>query len=250
MCASNLKELGRKKIFSRLNGRVIGGPSILSANFANLAADIDRAKAGGAELVHFDVMDNHFVPNLTVGPAVAASIVQATNLPIDANLQVYNPQTLIPALLNAGVASISVQFEAVTHLHRILSMIREGGAEAGIAINPTTSPRSLEWALPYADYVLVMTVNPGFGGQRFIPEMKQKVQHIREMTDLPIEVDGGITPDTAPLMVEAGAQVLVSGSAVYDNGDPAENMRRIIKAGRNAAAVARSSMTDPHSLCQ
>lgn len=222
----------RRKIFSRLNGRVIGGPSILSANFAYLATDVERAKAGGAELVHFDVMDNHFVPNLTVGPVVAASLVRATDLPVDANLQVYSPETLIPAFLDAGVASISVQFEAVTHLHRVLSMIREEGCEAGIAINPTTSPQAIEWALPYADYVLVMSVDPGFGGQHFIPEMREKVRCLREMTNLPIEVDGGITPETAPLMVEAGAQVLVAGSAVYDSGDPTKNMRKIIEAGR------------------
>lgn len=241
MYASSANASRRKKVFSGLNGRVIGAPSILSADFANLAADVRRAEAGGAELVHFDVMDNHFVPNLTVGPVVAASLVWATDLPVDANLQVYNPQTLVPAFLDAGVSSISVHLEAVTHLHRVLAMIREGGAEAGIAINPTTSPRAIEWALPYADYVLVMTVNPGFGGQNFISEMAQKVWRLREMTDLPIEVDGGITLETAPLMAEAGAQVLAAGSAVYHDGDPAENMRRIIEAGRKAAQAKQSS---------
>lgn len=241
MYASSVNASRRKKVFSELNGRIVGAASILSADFANLATDVRLAEAGGAKLIHFDVMDNHFVPNLTVGPLVAASLVRATDLPVDANLQVYNPQTLVPAFLDAGVASISVHFEAVTHLHRVLTMIREGGAEAGIAINPTTSPEAIEWALPYADYVLVMTVNPGFGGQNFIPEMVQKIRRLREMTDLPIEVDGGITPETAPLVVEAGAQVLAAGSAVYGNGDPAENMRRIIEAGRKAAQAIRSS---------
>lgn len=230
-------------MFSELNGRVVGAASILSADFANLATDVRRAEAGGAELIHFDVMDNHYVPNLTAGPLVAASLAQATDLPIDANLQVYNPQTLVPAFLDIGVASISVHFEVVAHLHRILTMIRESGTEAGIAINPTTSPEAIEWALPYADYILVMTVNPGFGGQSFIPEMVQKIRHLREMTDLPIEVDGGITLETASLVVEAGAQVLAAGSAVYGNGDPAENMRRIIEAGHKAAQVVRSSST-------
>ncbi|BBL78822.1 ribulose-phosphate 3-epimerase [Rubrobacter xylanophilus] len=219
--------------FRKLGDRVVGAPSILSADFAHLADEVERARRGGAELVHFDVMDNHFVPNLTVGPAVAASLVAATDLPVDAHLQVENPDSLIPAFIEAGVASISVQVEAATHLHRTLDMIREGGCEAGVALNPTTPPEMLGWALPYLDYVLVMSVNPGFGGQRFIPEMVEKVRRIREMCDLPVEVDGGITARTAPLMVEAGAQVLVAGSAVY-RGDPAVEMRRIIEAGRAA----------------
>ena len=219
--------------FGRLGDRVVGAPSILSADFAHLAEEVERARRGGAELVHFDVMDNHFVPNLTVGPAVAASLVAATDLPVDAHLQVENPDSLIPAFIEAGVASISVQVEAVTHLHRTLSMIKEGGCEAGVALNPTTPPELLGWAFPYLDYVLVMSVNPGFGGQRFIPEMVEKVRRIREMCGVPIEVDGGITAQTAPLMVKAGAQVLVAGSAVY-RGDPATEMRRIIEAGRAA----------------
>jgi ribulose-phosphate 3-epimerase len=194
---------------------------------------VKRAGDGGAELVHFDVMDNHFVPNLTIGPLVAASLVPETDLPVDAHLMVENPDNLIPAFLEAGVVSISVQPEAVTHLHRTLTMIRDGGAEAGVALNPTTPPETIEWATPYLDFVLVMSVNPGFGGQAFIPEMTDKVRRIREMTGLPIEVDGGITVDTAPLMVEAGAQVLIAGSAVY-KGDPATEMRRIIEAGRLA----------------
>jgi ribulose-phosphate 3-epimerase len=131
------------------------------------------------------------------------------------------------------VVSISVQQEAVTHLHRTLQMIRDSGCEAGVALNPTTPAELIEWALPYLDYVLVMSVNPGFGGQAFIPEMVEKVRRLKEMTDLPIEVDGGITAETTPLMVEAGAQVLVAGSAVY-KGDPATEMRKIIEAGRNA----------------
>ena len=221
--------------FRDLDGRVVGAPSILSADFANLAEEVRRAEAGGAELVHFDVMDNHFVPNLTVGPVVAASLVRATELPVDAHLMVMRPDSLIPAFVEAGVASISVQPEATLHLHRTLTAIRSAGLEAGCALNPTTPPEVLEWALPYLDYVLVMSVNPGFGGQEFIPEMADKVRRLREMTDLPIEVDGGITEKTAPLMVRAGAQVLVAGSAVYKKGDPATEMRKIIEAGRRAA---------------
>jgi ribulose-phosphate 3-epimerase len=221
--------------FSELGDRVAGGPSILTANFAYLAEEVRRAKDGGAELVHFDTMDNHFVPNLTIGPLVAASLVPETDLPVDAHLMVSNPDNLIPSFLEAGVASISVQPEVVTHLHRTLQMIRAGGAEAGVALNPTTSPESIEWALPYLDFILVMSVNPGFGGQDFIPEMAQKVRRLKEMTDLPIEVDGGINEETAPQMVEAGAQVLVAGSAVY-KGEPEEEMRKIIESGRAAVS--------------
>ncbi len=220
--------------FKELDDRVVGAPSILSADFANLAEEVRRAQDGGAELVHFDVMDNHFVPNLTVGPAVAASLVRATDLPVDAHLQVMNPDSLIPAFVSAGVTSISVQPEVSLHLHRTLLTIRAAGLEAGCALNPTTPPEVLEWALPYLDYVNVMSVNPGFGGQAFIPEMAQKVRRLKEMTDLPIQVDGGITEKTAPLMVRAGAQVLVAGSAVF-KGNPAVEMRKIIEAGRRAA---------------
>ena len=216
---------------------MVGAPSILAADFANLAEDVRRAEAGGARLVHFDVMDNHFVPNLTVGPDVAAALVRATNLPVDAHLQVMRPDSLIPAFVAAGVVSISVQPEVTTHLHRTLASIRDAGLEAGCALNPTTSPEVLEWAFPYLDYVNVMSVNPGFGGQAFILEMAEKVRRLREMTDVPIQVDGGITAETAPLMVEAGARVLVAGSAVY-RGDPATEMRKIVEAGRRAAEEA------------
>ena len=220
--------------FSELDGRVAGAPSILSADFAHLAEDVRRTEEGGAELIHFDVMDNHFVPNLTVGPMVAASLAGATELPIDAHLMVENPDNLIPSFVEAGVASICVQPEVVRHLHRTLSMIRAGGCEAGLALNPTTPPESVQWALPYVDYINVMSVNPGFGGQEFIPEMADKVRRVKQMTGVPVEVDGGITEKTAPLVVEAGAQVLVAGSAVF-KADPTTEMRRIIDAA-NAAA--------------
>jgi len=220
--------------FGELGGRVVGAPSILAADFANLAEEVRRAERGGADLVHFDVMDNHFVPNLTVGPAVAASLAAAIDLPIDAHLQMTNPDNLIPSFGEAGVASISVQPEVVTHLHRTLEMIRAGGCEAGVALNPTSPPELIQWALPFVDYINVMSVNPGFGGQNFIPEMVEKVRRLKDMTDVPIEVDGGITVDTAPLMVEAGAQVLIAGSAVF-KGDPAAEMRRIIEAGQAAS---------------
>ncbi len=219
--------------WGELGDRIVGAPSILAADFANLADEVRQAQRGGAELVHFDAMDNHFVPNLTIGPVVAASLVEATDLPVDAHLMVDNPDNLIAPFIQAGVASISVQPEVVTHLHRTLTMIRDGGCEAGVALNPTTPPELIEWTFPYLDYVLVMSVNPGFGGQSFIPEMADKVHRLKEMTDLPVQVDGGITTETAPLMVEAGAQVVVAGSAVY-KGDPEAEMRKIIEASRRA----------------
>jgi len=219
--------------FGELGDKVVGAPSILAADFANLAEEVRRAQSGGADLVHFDVMDNHFVPNLTVGPMVAASLAAAIDLPIDAHLQMTNPDNLIPSFVEAGVASITVQPEVVTHLHRTLQLIRAGGCEAGVALNPTSPPELIQWALPFVDYINVMSVNPGFGGQDFIPEMVDKVRRIREMTSVPIEVDGGITVETAPLMVEAGAQVLIAGSAVF-RGDPATEMRKIIEAGLRA----------------
>jgi ribulose-phosphate 3-epimerase len=219
--------------FGELGDKVVGAPSILAADFANLAEEVRRAQKGGADLIHFDVMDNHFVPNLTVGPMVAASLAAAIDLPIDAHLQMTNPDNLIPSFVEAGVASIAVQPEVVTHLHRTLELIRSGGCEAGVALNPTSPPELIQWALPFVDYINVMSVNPGFGGQDFIPEMIEKVRCLKEMTDVPIEVDGGITVETAPLMVEAGAQVLIAGSAVF-RGDPATEMRKIIEAGLRA----------------
>ncbi|MBA2714895.1 MAG: ribulose-phosphate 3-epimerase [Rubrobacteraceae bacterium] len=220
--------------FGQLGNRVVGAPSILAADFANLAEEVRRAQRGGASLVHFDVMDNHFVPNLTVGPAVATSLAAAVDLPIDAHLQMTNPDSLIPQFIEAGVASICVQPESATHLHRTLDLIQSGGCEAGVALSPTTPPELIEWALPYIDYVNVMSVNPGFGGQDFIPEMADKVRQVKEMTNVPIAVDGGITKETAPLMAEAGAQVLIAGSAVF-KADPATEMRSIIEAGEEVS---------------
>ena len=221
-------------LFSKLGDGIVCGPSILAADFAHLAEEVRRAEEGGAGFVHFDAMDNHFVPNLSIGPVVAASLVPATGLPVDAHLMVENPDNLIPAFLEAGVRSISVQPEAVTHLHRTLDVIRSGGAEAGVALNPTTPPEAISWALPYLNFILVMSVNPGFGGQSFIPEMADKIRRLKEMTDLPIEVDGGVNADTAATVVEAGAQALVAGSAVY-KGDPATEMRRIVDIAQRAA---------------
>lgn len=219
--------------FASLDDRVVGAPSVLAADFAYLAEEVRRTRDGGAELVHFDVMDNHFVPNLSVGPAVAASLARATDLPIEVHLQVERPEALIPAFVEAQVAAICVHPEITPHLHRTLEAIESAGLEAGCALSPTTPPSILGDALPYLDYVNVMSVDPGFGGQPFVPETAEKVRRLRETTGLPIMVDGGITERTAPLMVAAGARVLVAGSAVF-RGDRAAEMRRVIEAGRMA----------------
>ncbi|MGI8650533.1 MAG: ribulose-phosphate 3-epimerase [Rubrobacter sp.] len=222
----------------RVSGRVVGGSSILSADFAHLAADVQKTRLGGAEFVHFDVMDNHLVPNLTVGPAVAASLVAATDLPVDVHLQIADPASLVSPFIRAGVASITVQPGVTRHLHRTLAEIKDSGLEAGAVLTPATPPEAIEWVLPELDYVLVMSVELGFGGQGFISRMVEKVRRIREMCDLPVEVDGAITAATAPLMVEAGAQALVAGSAVF-RGDSTVEMRRIIEAGRSARQASR-----------
>lgn len=219
--------------WGEVGGRVTGGASILSADFAHLARDVKRTELGGAELVHFDVMDNHLVGNLTVGPVVAASLVAATELPVDVHLQVTDPDSLVEPFAEAGVASITVQPCVTKHLHRTLQRIKDSGCEAGVVLTPATPPEAIEWVLGEVDYVLVMSVELGFGGQGFIGGMVEKVRRVRDMCDLPIEADGAITAATAPLMVEAGANVLVAGSAVF-RGDPTVEMRRIIESGRSA----------------
>ncbi|WP_205544224.1 ribulose-phosphate 3-epimerase [Rubrobacter indicoceani] len=217
--------------------RVVGGSSVLAADFAYLAEEVRKTQLGGAEFVHFDVMDNHLVPNLTIGPAVAASLVRATDLPVDVHLQVSDPASLIRPFAEAGVSSITVQPGITRHLHRVVSEIRELGCEAGAVLTPATGPEEIAWILPHLDYVVVMSVELGFGGQGFIEGMVEKVRRVGEVCSLPVEVDGGITASTAPLMVEAGARALVAGSAVF-RGDPTEEMRRIIEAGRSAVRRA------------
>ncbi len=200
--------------------RIKVAPSILSADFARLADAVAEAEAAGADYIHVDVMDGQFVPNLTVGPPVVAAIRRVTRLPLDVHLMMVGPERHLRAFADAGASILTVQVEACPHLHRVLQTIRALGMRAGVALNPATPPVMVSQVLTDIDLVLVMTVNPGFGGQVFIPTMVPKIAEVRRMLDqagstAELEVDGGINPETAPLAVQAGARVLVAGKAIY-----------------------------------
>ena len=202
-------------------------PSILSADFAHLGRDIERARLAGVDKVHVDVMDGHFVPNITIGLPVVRALRAATDLPLDVHLMIQDPDVYAERFVEAGAHVVSVHAEASTHLHRTLARIREMGAEAGVALNPGTPLSAIEEVLPDLDMVLVMTVNPGFGGQSFIRSMLSKIERLRAMIvacDSParIQVDGGISPKTAGSVVKAGARELVAGSAIYAADVPVE----------------------------
>ncbi|MCL7746420.1 ribulose-phosphate 3-epimerase [Halalkalibacter alkaliphilus] len=196
-------------------------PSILSANFANLAEDIKDVEQAGADYIHVDVMDGHFVPNITIGPLVVEAIRPITDLPLDVHLMIENPDAYIPQFAKAGADIISVHVEATPHLHRTIHLIKEQGVKAGIVLNPATPVELIEPILDEVDLVLLMTVNPGFGGQRFIDSVLTKIEKVSQMVQsrglqVEIEVDGGVNPKTARKCVEAGANVLVAGSAIYN----------------------------------
>ncbi len=214
-------------------------PSILSANFARLGDDVQAVVEGGATLLHVDVMDGHFVPNITIGPPVVASLRKATTLPLDVHLMIENPDQYISAFVDAGADWISVHQEACVHLHRTLDHIRDQGVNAGVVINPATPVQMLDDVLDMVDHVLVMSVNPGFGGQKFIPHALQKARKLALMrtannASFRIEMDGGIGDETIADAVLAGVEVLVSGSAVFSHGDPRENSQRLLKLAREA----------------
>jgi ribulose-phosphate 3-epimerase len=200
-------------------------PSILSADFARLGEEIREAERAGADWIHVDVMDGHFVPNMTIGPLVVQAIRPHTKLPLDVHLMIERPDAYIPAFAKAGADLISVHAEACVHLHRTIHHIRELGVRAGVVLNPATPLAALDYVLEDVDLVLLMTVNPGFGGQAFIPGVLPKIRELRRRLDerglgnVHIEVDGGVTPETAPLVVEAGADVLVAGNAVFGQPD-------------------------------
>lgn len=214
-------------------------PSILSADFAHLAEGVQAVIEGGATLLHVDVMDGHFVPNITIGPPVVASLRKVTTLPLDVHLMIENPDQYIPAFTDAGADWISVHQEACVHLHRTLELIRHHGANVGVVVNPATPVETLEEILDMTDHVLVMSVNPGFGGQKFIPFTLDKVRKLVQMraahgASFRIEIDGGMGPDTIADAVRAGVEVVVAGNAVFGQGNPTENTRRLLKLAKEA----------------
>lgn len=208
-------------------------PSILSADFTRLGEQIGEADAGGADWIHVDVMDGHFVPNITIGPMIVEAARRATKLPLDVHLMIENPDRYLSDFVNAGADWLTVHQETCPHLHRTVQKIRELGARPGVAINPATPVETLSEVAPFLDLVLIMTVNPGFGGQKFIGESLNKMSRFLARIDgagrdgLEIEVDGGIDPKTAPAAVAAGATVLVAGSAVFSRGSIPDNIQAI-----------------------
>lgn len=220
---------------------IIIAPSLLSADFAALGAEVAEAEASGGDWLHVDVMDGRFVPNITLGPPIVKAVKSHTSVPLDVHLMIENPERYIADFAAAGASVITVHAEACVHLHRVVHQIKELGLMAGVAINPGTPASAVREVLEDVDMVLVMTVNPGFGGQAFIPGTLRKIRQIREWANelnhssLRIEVDGGIAEATAPLAVEAGADVLVAGNAVFGRSDRAAAIKAIREAAESAA---------------
>lgn len=217
-------------------------PSILSADFARLGEQVRAAGEGGASVIHVDIMDGHFVPNLTIGPPVVKSLRRITELPFDCHLMIENPDEFIPAFAEAGADWISVHQEACRHLNRTLHLIKSHDCLAGAVINPATPVDTLSEVLDLVDYVLVMSVNPGFGGQKFIPGTLHKIRQLADIRsqrrlNYRIEVDGGVALDTVGDVVRAGAEILVAGNAVFGSGDPIKNTEALLKAATEAALL-------------
>ncbi len=207
-------------------------PSLLSANFAFLAQEIKKVEEAGADMIHLDIMDGHFVPNLTFGPPVVAALRPLTTLPFDVHLMITNPEDFIGPFIKAGADIITIHTETAPHLHRLIQTVKESSVKAAVSLNPATSLTAVEEILPDLDMVLIMSVNPGFGGQQFIPGAIDKIRRLRQMIEdrglsVDIQVDGGINSKTAPLVTAAGANVLVAGSAVYGAPDVAEAIRQL-----------------------
>ena len=216
-------------------------PSILSADFANLARDVAAAERGGGTVIHVDVMDGHFVPNITLGPPLVKSLRKATSLPLDCHLMIENPNDYIPAFAEAGANWISVHYEACPHLHRTLELIHQHGMKPGVVLNPATRVDLILDILPMLHHVLIMSVNPGFGGQKFIPFTLDKIRRLVEIRSelglaFRIEVDGGVAHDTIAQVVQAGAELLVAGNAVFGSGSAEENARSLLAAARAAVS--------------
>src|SRR5438067_4263241 len=217
-------------------------PSILSADFARLAEEIARVERGGASILHLDVMDGHFVPNLTIGPAVVESIRKSTRLHLDCHLMIENPDRYARAFVEAGANSVSVHYEACRHLDAVLDQIRGAGAMGGVVLNPATPVSVLEDVVEMADYVLLMSVNPGFGGQKLIPYVLDKVRKLDSMRrdkrlGLPIEIDGGVHLENLADVVRAGCDWIVTGSAVFHSPDPEATVREMRDIAANATAI-------------
>jgi ribulose-phosphate 3-epimerase len=215
-------------------------PSILSADFAALGEAVRAVEAGGADLIHVDVMDGHFVPNLTVGPAVVRSLSRVTGLPLDVHLMIEAPDRYLEAFAEAGASMLSVHVEVLPHLHRTLTHIKSLKKRAGVVLNPSTPVGAIEEVASDVDYVLVMSVNPGFGGQSFIPRSEHKVRALRRLLDAagnpaPIEIDGGIDVTNIGRVVEAGVDIVVAGSAVFHHAQPAEAVRALRAAAMSPA---------------
>jgi ribulose-phosphate 3-epimerase len=216
-------------------------PSLPSADFAALGEAIARVEAGGADLIHVDVMDGHFVPNITLGPLIVKAIRKRAHVPLDVHLMIESPDLFIEAFVEAGAGSLTVHAEAVVHLNRTINFIKSFGVRAGVALNPATPVVALEEIACDVDYVLVMTVNPGFGGQTFIPRSESKVRQVRallrrEGSTAPIEVDGGIDVHTAPGIVAAGADILVAGNSIFNTPDPTAATRALRAAAMESAS--------------
>ena len=221
-------------------------PSILSADFSRLADEIAAAERGGGTVIHVDVMDGHFVPNITIGPPVVASLRKATKLPLDCHLMIENCDEFIPAFADAGANWVSVHYEACRHLHRSLELIAHHGMKPGVVLNPATRVNLITDILPMVHHVLIMSVNPGFGGQRFIEFSLDKIRQLVELRHelgltFRIEVDGGVAHDTVARVVQAGADLLVAGNAVFGSGNAEQNARALLQAARQAGAPADGS---------
>jgi len=217
-------------------------PSILSADFAHLADEIARVERGGATILHLDVMDGHFVPNLTIGPPVVEAVRKITRLHLDVHLMIENPDRYAALFVEAGANSVSVHYEACRHLDGTLGLIRAAGAMAGVVLNPATPVAVLEDVLEVADYVLLMSVNPGFGGQKLIPYVLEKVRKLdalrrQKRLALPVEIDGGVHRDNLAEVVRAGCDWIVTGSAVFHSSDPEATVRRMREIAAQATAV-------------